>query len=106
MIRDRLLQGPLYRSDDISQFIKGALCLIERSSNGAGPGQGQRLIWIHERTPVISHSAQVSGSSPLKLVPITLVKSMTVWTDAEILLEAIFDPDQSISLDCMGRDRP
>jgi len=79
MIRDRLLQGPLYRSDDISQFIKGALCLIERSSNGAGPGQW--LIWIHERTPVISRSAQVSGSSPLKLVPITLVNSMTVWTD-------------------------
>jgi len=104
MIRDRLLQGPLYWPDDISQFIEGALCLIERSSNGAGPGQ--RLIWIHERTPVIARSAQVSGSRPLKLVPMTLVKSMTVWTDVEILLEAIFDPDQSISLDCLGRDRP
>src|SRR5208283_1668310 len=88
MIRDRLLQRPLYRSDDISQFIKGALCLIDRSSNGVRPGE--RLIWIHERTPVFSRSAQVSGSSPLKLVPITLVKSMTVWTDVEILLEAIF----------------
>ena len=104
MIRDRLLQGPMYRSDDISQFIKSALRLVERSANGVGPGQ--RLIWIHERTPVIARSAQASGGRSLKIVSITPVKFMTVWTDVKILLEAIFDPDQSVSLDSLSRDRP